>query len=90
MRNNTALLLLIIPFLSCDFEPNKDKETLADSGPKYETYNYTGFTKEEISSFHKRIYEGGSWTEYGDLERYFYLNFSRIKEALTLYRLLSS
>ncbi|MEL6919369.1 MAG: serine hydrolase domain-containing protein, partial [Bacteroidota bacterium] len=38
------------------------------------------FTKEEIYGFHKRIFEGGNWTEYGDLERYYYLNFSEIKK----------
>ncbi len=72
--------------LACKSEPNKGDETIAAAGPKYETYNYTGFTKDEIYSFHKRIYEGGNWTEYGDLERYFYLNFSRINEHARIRR----
>ncbi len=78
MKNKTGLLLFIFLFLACENELEKDSDTLITSSPKYETYNYSGFTKEEIYGFHKRIYEGGSWTEYGDLERYFYLNFSEI------------
>lgn len=66
-------------FLACKNGPKQDAETLNLTSPKYETYNYSGFTKEEIYGFHQRIFEGGNWTEYGDLERYFYLNFSRIK-----------
>ncbi|MDO1501911.1 serine hydrolase [Winogradskyella maritima] len=76
---NTAILLLTIVFLSCKNESKEESITESTKGPKYETYNYTGFTKEEKYAFHKHIYDGGSWTVYGDTERYFYLNFSEIK-----------
>tara|TARA_R110001592_G_scaffold255794_3_gene519559 strand:- start:9928 stop:11199 length:1272 start_codon:yes stop_codon:yes gene_type:complete len=78
MRNIIGLLFLIILFQSCKNESKKDADTLSTTSPKYETYNYSGFTKEEKYAFHKHIYEGGNWTVYGDTERYFYLNFSEI------------
>lgn len=86
MKNKIGLLFLILPFLACKSEPTTDTETLSATSPKYETYNYSGFTKEEIYAFHKHIYEGGNWTVYGDLERYFYLNFSQIKEHSRILR----
>ena len=72
--------LWIISFLlfACQSEPKIDQDSLSDIPPKYETYNYTGFTKEEKYAFHKHILEGGNWTVGGDLERYAYLNFSEI------------
>ena len=78
MKNITGLLLLIFLFLACKNEPKKNSDTLSTTSPKYETYNYAGFTKEEKYAFHKHIHEGGNWTVYGDPERYFYLNFSEI------------
>ncbi len=86
IKTTTGLLLLMLLFLSCKNEPKKNSNVLSTTSPKYETYNYSGFTKEEIYAFHKRIYEGGNWTEYGDLERYFYLNFSQIKEHSRILR----
>ncbi|WP_350285792.1 serine hydrolase [uncultured Croceitalea sp.] len=80
MKSKIGFLLLTLPFLACNDGQKKDSDTMESTKPKYETYNYSGFTKEEIYGFHKRIYEGGNWTEYGDLERYFYLNFSQIKK----------
>ena len=82
MKNVTILLLLVFLFLACKNEPKKDSYTLNAESPKYETYNYSGFTKEEIYGFHKRIFEGGNWTEYGDHERYYYLNFSQIQKCV--------
>lgn len=78
MKNITVLLLLTLLFLACKNEPKKDADALSTKPAKYETYNYSGFTKEEIYAFHKHIYEGGRWTVYDDTERYFYLNFSEI------------
>lgn len=78
MKNSISVLIIIILFQSCKNEQKKDSDTLSTTRPKYETYNYSGFTKEEIYAFHKHIYEGGDWTVYGDTERYFYLNFSEI------------
>ncbi len=78
MKNITGLLLLIVLFLACEKEQKMDSDALSTTPPKYETYNYSGFTKEEMYAFHKHIYEGGNWTVYGDTERYFYLNFSEI------------
>ncbi|MCD2258835.1 serine hydrolase domain-containing protein [Psychroserpens luteolus] len=86
MKKKLGLLLLIVLFLTCKNEPKKNTDILNTGTPKYETYNYSGFTKEEIYGFHKRIYEGGNWTEYGDLERYFYLNFSEIKKHSRILR----
>ena len=86
MKNITALLLLMLLFLACKNEPKNDSDTVSTAGPKYETYDYTGFTKEEIYGFHKRIFEGGNWTEYGDLERYYYLNFSQIQKHSRILR----
>ena len=78
MKNTIGLLFLMLLFLACKNEPKKDSSTVNTASPKYEMYNYSGFTKEEIYAFHKHIYEGGDWTVYGDTERYFYLNFSEI------------
>jgi CubicO group peptidase (beta-lactamase class C family) len=86
MKNNIGLLLLILLFLACNNEPKNDADVLSTKPPEYETYNYSGFTKEEIYAFHKHIYEGGDWTEYGDTERYFYLNFSEIKNHSRILR----
>ena len=86
MKTTTGLLLLIVLFLGCKNEPNKKADTIGITSPKYETYNYSGFTKEEIYGFHKRIFEGGDWTEYGDHERYYYLNFSQIQKHSRILR----
>ncbi len=86
MKTRTGLLFLIVLFLACKNEPQKEANISSTTSPNYETYNYTGFTKEEIYGFHKRIYEGGNWTEYGDLERYFYLNFSQIQKHARILR----
>ena len=86
MKIKIGLFLLIILFLACKNEPKKDAATLGTTSPKYETYNYAGFTKEAIYSYHKHIYDGGNWTTYGDLERYYYLNFSEIKQHSRILR----
>jgi len=86
MKNITGLLLLILLFLACKNEPKKDADALSTTPPKYETYNYSGFTKEEVYAFHKHMYEGGDWTVYGDTERYFYLNFSEIENHSRILR----
>ena len=86
MKNITGLLLLILLFLACKNVQNKDSDGLSTKNPKYETYNYSGFTKEEVYAFHKHIYEGGRWTVYGDTERYFYLNFSEINNHSRILR----
>lgn len=72
--------LWIITFLllGCTKEPIKDSGTLSGINPKYETYNYTGFTKEQKYAFHKHFFEGGDWRVGGDIERYAYLNFSEL------------
>ncbi len=80
MMKKIRLVLLSLLVLACKSEIEKDVDPISTTSPKYETYNYSGFTKEEKYAFHKRIFEGGSWTEYGDLERYFYLNFSQIQK----------
>ena len=82
MKKTHFIILIagVLYFNACETRQKEDLDNLDSNGPKYETYGYTGFTKEEIYAFHKHIFEGGSWTEYGDLERYFYLNFSEIKE----------
>lgn len=72
------LWIISILLFACKNEPKTDPDTISDINPKYETYNYTGFTKEEKYAFHKHIYEGGNWTVGGDMERYAYLNFSEI------------
>ena len=86
MKRIIGSLLLTLFFFACKSELKKDTETLSVTNPKYATYNYTGFTKEEVYKFHKHIYEGGNWTVYGDLERYFYLNFSQIKQHSRILR----
>ena len=78
MKKSISIFLIIILFQSCQNKEKKDSDTLNTKSPKYETYNYSGFTKEEVYAFHKHMYEGGNWTVYGDTERYFYLNFSEI------------
>ncbi|QHI35156.1 6-aminohexanoate-dimer hydrolase [Kordia antarctica] len=78
MKNSISVLFIIILFLACKNEPKKDADIVNNTSPKYETYNYAGFTQEEKYAFHKHMYEGGNWTVYGDTERYFYLNFSEI------------
>ena len=86
MKNSISVLLTIFLFLACKNESKKDSDTLSTTSPKYETYNYSGFTKEEVYAFHKHIYEGGKWTVYGDTERYFYLNFSEIENHSRILR----
>lgn len=86
MKNKTGLLLLIVLFLACKNEPKKDSDALSTKSLKYETYNYSGFTKEETYAFHKHIYEGGDWTEWGDKARFYYLNFSEIKKHSRILR----
>ncbi len=86
MNIKMGLILSMVLFLACKKEPKKESKPISKSGPKYETYMYAGFTKEEIYGFHQRIYEGGNWTEYGDLERYFYLNFSQIQKHARIRR----
>nr|WP_321234980.1 serine hydrolase [uncultured Psychroserpens sp.] len=86
MKHIISVLLAIFLFLACKNEPKKNADIISSASPKYETYNYSGFTKEEVYAFHKRIYEGGNWTEYGDLERYFYLNFSQIQKHSRILR----
>ena len=78
MKNSISFFLIIILFLACNDESKKGSDTLSITNPKYETYNYTGFTKEEKYAFHKHMHDGGSWTVGGDIERYAYLNFSEI------------
>lgn len=78
MENMKNLWIISILLFACENEPKKDTDAVSISSPKYETYNYTGFTKEEKYAFHKHIFEGGRWTVGGDLERYAYLNFSEI------------
>ncbi|NAS30686.1 serine hydrolase [Flavobacteriaceae bacterium R38] len=79
MKSRAGILILILFFIACKNDYEKNSGVNNTTGPKYETYNYSGFTKEEIYKYHKHIFEGGNWTTYGDLERYFYLNFSEIK-----------
>ena len=86
MKNKTGLLLLILLFLACKNEPKKDSDTLSTISPKYETYNYSGFTKEDIYAFHKHIYEGGDWAEWGDKARFYYLSFSEIMKHSRILR----
>ncbi len=86
MKNKTGLLLLFVLFLACKSESQKESNPIGTTGPKYETYNYSGFTKAEIYAFHKHMYEGGDWTVYGDTERYFYLNFSEIRKHSRILR----
>ena len=62
MKNNISILLTIFLFLACKNEPKKDTDTVSPTPPKYETYNYSGFTKEAVYAFHKHIFEGGDWT----------------------------
>ena len=78
MKNSTVLFLLIIFLFACENKSKQSVDTVNSIGPKYETYNYTGFSKERKDAFHKHIYEGGDWTVGGDKERYYYLNFSEI------------
>ena len=65
MKNIIGLLSLILLFLACKSESKKESDTISTTSPKYETYNYSGFTKEEVYTFHKHIYDGGNWTVYG-------------------------
>jgi len=78
MKNIKNLWIISILFFACKSEPKTESGTLSSIKPKYETYNYTGFTKEEKYAFHKHFLEGGRWTVGGDIERYAYLNFSQI------------
>lgn len=86
MKNTLGLLFLILVLQACKNEQKKDSDTLSITSPKYETYNYSGFTKEEKYAIHKHIFDGGEWTVYGDTERYFYLNFSEIKKHSRILR----
>ncbi|MGB3468236.1 MAG: serine hydrolase [Cyclobacteriaceae bacterium] len=82
MRNYLKVflgLVFVVLLYSCNTQKSTtDADILNSFDPKYETYNYNGFTKEEKYAFHKHIYESGKWTVGGDKERYFYLNSSEI------------
>lgn len=81
------LFIISILLLACKTEPKTDPDTLSGISPKYETYGYSGFTKEEIYSFHKHLYDGGSWYKQGgDLNRFYYLNFSEIEKHSLILR----
>ncbi len=77
MKNPWIILIL---FIACRTDPKTDPDTLSGASPKYETYDYSGFTKEEIYSFHRHLLEGGSrYRQGGDLSRFYFLNFSEIE-----------
>ncbi|TRX49019.1 beta-lactamase family protein [Fulvivirga sp. M361] len=76
MKNLWIISILLI---ACKTEPKTEAGTLNVTDPKYETYDYSGFTKEEIYSFHQHLYKGGSWYKQGgDRNRFYFLNFSEI------------
>lgn len=82
----TVLLLLVFLFQACQTRKKNDADPSLVSSPKYDTYGYAGFTREATYAFHQHIYEGGDWTVYGDLERYYYLNVSEIKNQSRILR----
>ncbi len=79
--------IISILFIACKTEPKTDPDTSNGTGPKYETYDYSGFTKEEIYTFHKHLLEGGSRRRQGgDLSRFFFLNYSEIEKHSLILR----
>ncbi len=89
MKNSISIFIILVlfkSFIACNKKSKNNTDILSTTNPKYETYNYKGFTKEEIYNFHKHIFDGGKWTVYGDTERYFYLNFSEIKKHSRILR----
>ncbi len=83
MKNLWILSILLI---ACKTEPKTDPITLSGTNPKYETYDYSGFTKEEIYAYHKHLLEGGSRRLGGDLSRFYFLNFSEIEKHSLILR----
>jgi len=86
MRSRIQLLFILVLLHACKNTLKEETDTLNSTGPKYQTYNYSGFTKEKIYAYHKHIYEGGDWAEWGDKARYYYLNFSEIKKHSRILR----
>ncbi len=84
MKNYWIISILLI---ACKTEPKTEPATLSGTSPKYETYDYSGFTKEEIYSFHKHLLEGGSsHRQGGDLSRFYFLNYSEIEKHSLILR----
>lgn len=80
------LWLIVILFVACKTEPKAEPETPVETGPKYETYEYTGFTKEEKQAYRKHLLEGGSRRHGGDYSRFYFLNFSELEKHTRILR----
>lgn len=80
------LWIISILLIACKTEPKVDPDTPSKTSPKYETYGYAGFTKEENYAYRKHLLEGGSRRHGGDVSRFYFLNFSEIERHARILR----
>lgn len=73
--------ICILPLIlfACNTEPKTDSVPLNSGESRYETYGYTGFTKDEIYGYHRHLLEGGHRKQGGDTSRFYFLNYSEIE-----------
>ena len=77
---------VIILFVACKAEPQTEIDSPIETRPKFETYGYTGFTKEEKKAYRKHLLEGGSRRHGGNLSRFYFLNFSELEKHSRILR----
>ncbi len=63
-----------------------EPDSPSDTGPKYETYGYAGFTREEKQAYSKHLLEGGSRRYGGDHSRFYFLHFSELEKHSRILR----
>ena len=78
--------IIWILLIACNTKPEAEHNKPEDTGPKYETYGYSGFTKEEKQDYHKHLLEGGSRRHGGNLSRFYFLNFSELEKHSRILR----
>ncbi|MEM6813015.1 MAG: serine hydrolase domain-containing protein [Bacteroidota bacterium] len=83
MRKCWFILLLLV---ACKAEIQTEVDTPIETVPKYATYGYTGFTKEEKKAYRRLLLEGGSIRQGGDPSRFYFLNFSEIERHSRILR----
>lgn len=80
------LWLVVVLLVACKTESQMDPGPPSDTGPKYETYGYSGFTKAEKQAYHKHLLEGGSRRHGGDHSRFYFLNYSELEKHSRILR----
>ncbi|TAI47599.1 serine hydrolase domain-containing protein [Flagellimonas allohymeniacidonis] len=80
------LWFIVVLLVACKTESQMEPEPPSETGPKYETYGYAGFTKEEKQAYHKHLLEGGSRRYGGDHSRFYFLNYAELEKHSRILR----